>query len=346
MARKSEPLVTEAMDIEAADLLRLFGPLDAHRKQLEADLGVALISRGGQLLVRGERERIEPALVEIRERLGSDDGGPAGNGADPEGAERTSAKGHPPTGSPAGPAIIHTNNRTPVSPRSKGQREYCDAIAKDDIVFGIGPAGTGKTYLAVANAVAALKHRDITRLVLTRPAVEAGESLGFLPGDLKEKVDPYLRPLYDALYDMIAPDKLKHYLDTRVIEIVPLAFMRGRTLNNSFVILDEAQNTTVRQMKMFLTRLGADSKAVITGDVTQTDLPGSVTSGLMNAQQTLAGIRGISFVKLTERDVVRHRLVQLIIRAYDRAEQSVAAASSGSAAEFEPGESRQTPSRQ
>ena len=345
MARKSEPLVTEAMDVEAADLLRLFGPLDAQRKGMEADLGVALISRGGQLLVRGERERIEPALAEIRERLGGQEPDSSDNGAGSTKTERISAEGHPPTGTPAGPAIIHTNNRTPVSPRSKGQREYCEAIAKDDIVFGIGPAGTGKTYLAVANAVAALKRRDISRLVLTRPAVEAGESLGFLPGDLKEKVDPYLRPLYDALYDMIAPDKLKHFMDTHVIEIVPLAFMRGRTLNNSFVILDEAQNTTTRQMKMFLTRLGGDSKAVITGDVTQTDLPGSVTSGLLNAQQTLAGIRGISFVKLTERDVVRHRLVQLIIRAYDRAEQT-ATGPNGGAGEPEPGDERETPSRQ
>ena len=336
MTRKSEPLVTEALDVDAADLARLFGPLDAKRKDLEAHYGVSLVSRGGQLLVRGQREDIERALDEIRRRIETgeerlpdteypqDEEHPRDNDASDREEAPMRAHGHPPTGSPAGPVILHTNNRTPVSPRSRGQRQYCEAIERDDIVFGIGPAGTGKTYLAVANAVAALKRREVSRLILTRPAVEAGESLGFLPGDLKEKVDPYLRPLYDALYEMIAPDKLKHHMENRVIEIVPLAFMRGRTLNNAFVILDEAQNTTSRQMKMFLTRLGADSKTVITGDITQTDLPGSVTSGLMDAQETLAGIRGISFVKLSERDVVRHRLVQLIIRAYDRSEQRTA----------------------
>ena len=320
MNQRQEPPVTEALEVETADMLRLFGPLDAHKKELEERFEISLVSRGGQLLVRGQREHIERALEEVRAYLGASDGTAveaAPSALDPADA-KLSARGHPPTGSSTGPVILHTNNRTPISPRSKGQRAYCEAIARDDIVLGIGPAGTGKTYLAVANAVATLKRREVNRLILTRPAVEAGENLGFLPGDLKEKVDPYLRPLYDALYEMISPDKLKHYLDTLVIEVVPLAFMRGRTLNDAFVILDEAQNTTITQMKMFLTRLGADSKAVVAGDVTQIDLPASVPSGLINARSILAGVRGISFVSLTEKDVVRHRLVQQIIMAYER----------------------------
>jgi len=319
MTEEPQPLITETLDIEGVDLLRLFGPFDHHRRELEEQFGVTLVPRRDQLLIRGSRPQIDAAMREVRARIDE-----AGEESSEAGYEPPLVgHGHPPTGSPAGPVILHTNNRTPVSPRSRGQRLYCEAIAENDIVFGIGPAGTGKTYLAVAMAVAALKRRDVTRLILTRPAVEAGESLGFLPGDLKEKVDPYLRPLYDALYEMIAPDKLKHYLDTSVIEIVPLAFMRGRTLNGAFVILDEAQNTTVRQMKMFLTRLGADSKAVITGDVTQTDLPSTVESGLSDARRVLASIKGIEFVQLSEHDVVRHRLVQLIIRAYDRHERGL-----------------------
>ena len=320
MDKSAPALTTETLDIEGVDMLRLFGPLDSYRKQLEEQFGVSLVSRRGQLLIRGARSAIDAAVDEVRTRI--DSGDAAVPATPPQAARpRPADAGHPPTGSPAGPVILHTNNRTPISPRSRGQRAYCDAISRHDIVFGIGPAGTGKTYLAVAMAVAALKRRDVTRLVLTRPAVEAGETLGFLPGDLREKVDPYLRPLYDALHEMVAPDKLKHYLDTGVIEIVPLAFMRGRTLNGAFVILDEAQNTTVTQMKMFLTRLGADATAVITGDVTQTDLPLSVTSGLKDAHHVLQGVSGIAFVDMSERDVVRHRLVQLIIRAYDRREQ-------------------------
>jgi len=319
----AEPLTTEALDMEGIDLLQLFGPFDTERKQLEQDYGVSLVSRRGQLLIRGEQTRINAATREIRSRIGDDT---EQSVVEPrakrsrEGEE--SSAGHPPTGSPSGAAIVYTNNRTPVSPRSKGQRAYVDAIERHDITFGIGPAGTGKTYLAVAMAVAALKKKAVSRLVVTRPAVEAGESLGFLPGDLKEKVDPYLRPLYDALYEMVAPDKLRQYLETHVIEIVPLAFMRGRTLNNSFVILDEAQNTTVRQMKMFLTRLGADSRAVITGDITQVDLPTTTPNGLSDAHEAIGDISGISFVELSERDVVRHRLVQHIIRAYDRHERA------------------------
>src|SRR3974390_1448104 len=204
-----------------------------------------------------------------------------------------------------------------VQPKSINQRRYLEAIEKNDMVFGIGPAGTGKTYLAVAMAISALVSKRVNRIVLARPAVEAGEKLGFLPGTLQEKVDPYLRPLYDALYDMLDPEKVDRFLEKNVIEIAPIAFMRGRTLNDSFVILDEAQNTTSEQMKMFVTRLGFNSKAVITGDITQIDLPSARRSGLLEAIDVLKNVQGLSFVYFDESDVVRHHLVQRIIRAYD-----------------------------
>src|SRR6478752_3135717 len=209
-----------------------------------------------------------------------------------------------------------------VQPKSMNQRRYIDAIEKYDMVFGIGPAGTGKTYLAVAMAVSALNAKKVNRIILARPAVEAGERLGFLPGTLQEKVDPYMRPLYDALYDMLEPDKLDRFLEKGIIEVAPLAFMRGRTLNDSFVILDEAQNTTSEQMKMFLTRLGFNSKAVITGDVTQIDLPNARRSGLLEAADVLKPVEGIFFNYFTEEDVVRHHLVQRIVRAYDERSRS------------------------
>ncbi|MDD5746535.1 MAG: PhoH family protein [Candidatus Omnitrophica bacterium] len=203
-----------------------------------------------------------------------------------------------------------------VTPKTKGQKGYIDAMRESDITFGIGPAGTGKTYLAMAMAISALKNEHVGRIILTRPAVEAGESLGYLPGDLSEKITPYLRPLYDALYDMVEADKVKLLLEKGIIEVAPLAYMRGRTLNDSFIILDEAQNSTSEQMKMFLTRLGFDSKAVITGDVTQVDLPAHRVSGLVQVQSVLRDIEGIRFVYLNEQDVVRHELVQDIIKAY------------------------------
>ncbi len=209
-----------------------------------------------------------------------------------------------------------------IVPKTETQKEYIEAIQKYDIVIGIGPAGTGKTYLAMAMAVNALLKKQVTRIVLARPAVEAGEKLGFLPGDIEEKVSPYLRPLYDALFDMMEPEKVAKYIERGVIEIAPLAFMRGRTLNDSFIILDEAQNTTSEQMKMYLTRLGFNSKTVITGDVTQIDLPAGKLSGLVEAERILKGIEGIRFVYFSERDVVRHRLVQEIIRAYERYERT------------------------
>ena len=207
--------------------------------------------------------------------------------------------------------------RRTVQPKSPNQRRYVEAIESHDMVFGIGPAGTGKTYLAVAMAISALIAKKVNRIILARPAVEAGERLGFLPGTLQEKIDPYLRPLYDALYDMLDPERVDRYLEKNVIEIAPIAFMRGRTLNDSFVILDEAQNTTSEQMKMFVTRLGFNSKAVITGDVTQIDLPSARRSGLLEAVDVLKNVQGLSFVYFDEADVVRHHLVQRIIRAYD-----------------------------
>lgn len=205
-----------------------------------------------------------------------------------------------------------------IGPKTKGQREYVEAIKKYDIVFSIGPAGTGKTYLAMASAVEALKRQELRRIILTRPAIEAGESLGYLPGDMHEKISPYLRPLYDALYDMMEAERIEKYLETGIIEVAPLAYMRGRTLNDAFIILDEAQNCTAEQMKMFLTRLGFDSKAVITGDITQSDLPDGKPIGLLQAQEILKNIEGIKFIYFSGSDVVRHALVQKIIEAYDK----------------------------
>ncbi len=217
-----------------------------------------------------------------------------------------------------------------IMPKSLNQRRYVDAIEKHDMVFGIGPSGTGKTYLAVAMAVEALLVKEVSRIILARPAVEAGERLGYLPGTIQDKVNPYLRPLYDALYDVLDPDRVERYLEKGIIEIAPIAFMRGRTLNDAFVILDEAQNTTSEQMKMFLTRLGFNSKAVVTGDVTQIDLPNGRRSGLIEAVEVVGRVEGISFIRFTERDVVRHSLVQRIIRAYEEFDRTKAAAETSS----------------
>jgi phosphate starvation-inducible PhoH-like protein len=214
--------------------------------------------------------------------------------------------------------------RRTVQPKSPNQRRYLEAIEHHDMVFGVGPAGTGKTYLAVAMAISALLNKQVNRIILARPAVEAGERLGFLPGTLQEKIDPYLRPLYDALFDMLDPERVERYLEKNIIEIAPIAFMRGRTLNDSFVILDEAQNTTSEQMKMFVTRLGFNSKAVITGDVTQIDLPSPRRSGLIEAVEILQGVNGLAFVHFDESDVVRHHLVQRIVRAYDEHKTRIA----------------------
>ncbi|WP_207509965.1 PhoH family protein [Telluribacter humicola] len=217
--------------------------------------------------------------------------------------------------------IIYGNKGIVVKAKTPNQKLLVEEAAKHDLVFAIGPAGTGKTYTAVALAVKALKNKEVKKIIITRPAVEAGENLGFLPGDLKEKIDPYLRPIYDALDDMIAPEKLKYYVDNRIVEIAPLAYMRGRTLNNAFILLDEAQNTTPMQMKMFLTRMGPNSKAIITGDKSQVDLPKNQKSGLIESVNILKGIKGISFVELEGADVVRHRLVRDILAAYEKSEK-------------------------
>ncbi len=309
--------VKSSITIQGVDPTRFFGVEDRHTRVLdEAFPEVHLVARDREIRVDGpgaEVNRLIGVIGRMMNRLKNGDGlGEADLRILLEESKREleapeNYQDH---------TVVITNNKRRIYPRTVGQHQYIQAVEQNDITFSIGPAGTGKTYLAVALAVRALQDREVQRIVLARPAVEAGESLGFLPGDLKEKVDPYLRPLYDALYDMIPSDRLRRYLETHTIEVVPLAFMRGRTLNNAFVILDEAQNTTAAQMKMFLTRLGVNSKAIVTGDVTQVDLPSEKNSGLIQIQSILMAVEDIAFVYLTERDVVRHRLVRDIIRAY------------------------------
>ncbi len=296
----------------------LFGSYDENLKHLESRFGVRIRTQGHDVIVDGASpgpENVERVLVQLgalaREgyKLTTDDVKTASDlvGYD----QAVDLREHFVRGS------LTPGGRRRVAPKSITQRRYLEAIETHDIVFGIGPAGTGKTYLAMAQAVSFLVNKKVSRIILARPAVEAGEKLGFLPGDLQEKVNPYLRPLYDAIYDMLDVDRVERYLERGVIEVAPIAFMRGRTLNDAFVILDEAQNTTSEQMKMFLTRLGFGSKAVITGDITQIDLPSGRTSGLVEAVRVVGGIEGIAFVRFDERDVVRHRLVQEIVKAYE-----------------------------
>ncbi len=289
---------------------------------IEARLDVQVTARGDETIIVGKQEQVEATVRlftdllahiektgELSERYLHYTMTIVNEGGDGPSAQLEAA-------SPGGV-------RQRIAPKTLGQKEYLEAIENYDLTICIGPAGTGKTYLAVAMAVAEWKAKLVNRIVLARPAVEAGESLGFLPGDIRAKVDPYLRPIYDALYDMMPMEKMHRLMENNTIEIVPLAFMRGRTLNNAFVILDEAQNTTAGQMKMFLTRLGERSKAVVTGDVTQVDLEDPAASGLLLVEEILSGIKGIGFVHLTERDVVRHRLVAAMIRAFDRHEQKI-----------------------
>ena len=306
--------ITEKVPAEGADLLTLSGVNDANLVELARIHGVKVALRGDAVTLTGEAPAVEAArrtaarMVEAarqRASFSADDvlrmsEETAGEGAGPTDPQRLALPGV----------------RKVVQAKTPGQAEYLQKIAENDIVVGIGPAGTGKTYLAVAAAVDALMRKRVRRIVLARPAVEAGESLGFLPGDMQAKVDPYLRPLYDALDEMMPPERVQKALETRVIEIAPLAFMRGRTLGDAFVILDEAQNATNAQMKMFLTRLGVNSKIVITGDKTQVDLPSREQSGLMQVERILTGIEGIAFHYFSEADVIRHRLVRDIIRAY------------------------------
>ncbi len=300
----------------------LLGNHDEHVKGLERQLGVRIGVGDGTLALEGDAIETELTARVLGQLYGLLEEGYPIYPADVDYALRILASDR--TAKLRDiflDAVFISAHKHTITPKSVNQKAYIDAIRNTDIVFGIGPAGTGKTYLAMAMAVAELMKNSFTRIVLTRPAVEAGEKLGFLPGDLAEKVNPYLRPLYDALHDMVDFDRARRMLERGTIEVAPLAFMRGRTLNDSFVILDEAQNTTGEQMKMFLTRLGYGSKAVITGDVTQVDLPAGKPSGLKEAQAILRGVVGISFVTFTERDVVRHPLVQEIITAYDRAER-------------------------
>ena len=301
----------------------LWGPGDAHRKFLERSLSVKIGGRGERVSIHGAEDQVEAAQQVIAELLEVVKSGRPVFLKDVEKAVRV-VRGESterPTGPKTGRAVL-TSDRRNIAPKTPNQALYLDAISKHDLVFGVGPAGTGKTYLAMAAAVSALRQKAVGRIILTRPAVEAGEKLGFLPGSLADKVNPYLRPLYDALYDMMDLDRAAHLVESGVIEVAPLAFMRGRTLNRAFVILDEAQNTTREQMKMFLTRLGNDSKAVVTGDASQVDLPNASKSGLIHALDILKDIPEIASVCFNDTDVVRHTLVQSIIRAYDRDDQN------------------------
>lgn len=313
-----------------AEAIRLFGRNDENLKLLRRKLGAKVVARGDELRLSGDERAVEEAERTFRTLLGTIRSGGDVSTTELEHADLAAlASDAAGSGAPSGgddgrdgrrPSVASVQLPGRHQPKTAGQRRYVTAIASSPITFGIGPAGTGKTYLAVAMAVQALLAKRVKRIILTRPAVEAGEKLGFLPGDLQAKIDPYLRPLYDALYDMLPADRAEQHLESGVVEVAPLAFMRGRTLNDAFIILDEAQNTTGEQMKMFLTRMGFGSTVVVTGDVTQTDLPVTVDSGLRVAQKILSGIDGISFVAFDKSDVVRHPLVARIIRAYEQAD--------------------------
>ncbi|HET6567144.1 MAG TPA: PhoH family protein [Rhodothermales bacterium] len=326
-------MAEKRITIEGAEPLLLFGFNDIFLRRIEAAFpDTQITARGNQVFLRGDQDtidRIAKVLDELILILNRN-GNLTENDVDTVLALFTIGDGVGRAGADTRDVVLFTPQGGTIKAKTPNQARLVESARSNDIVFAIGPAGTGKTYTAVALAVSALKSRQVKRIVLSRPAVEAGERLGFLPGDLREKVDPYLRPLYDALEDMIAPDKLRAYMDQNVVEIVPLAYMRGRTLNSAFVILDEAQNATTQQMKMFLTRLGANSRAIITGDTTQTDLPSINLSGLVEARDILEGVEGISFIYFDKNDVVRHRLVKEIIDAYERHSKE----SEGAYAEF------------
>ena len=317
-------MAEKLIELDSVELAAaVFGSCDENIRLLEKEFSVTAVCRGTQLKLTGEAEGVTGAanaidamltLLEnhtpIEEQTVRYCISLARSGEDGRVQELTEN------------FIAITAKGRPVRPKTLGQKEYLKAIQTHPITFGVGPAGTGKTYLAVAMAVKAFKSKDVERIILTRPAVEAGEKLGFLPGDLQNKVDPYLRPLYDGLYDMLGPETFQRLLEKQTIEVAPLAYMRGRTLDNAFIILDEAQNTSPEQMKMFLTRMGSGSKVVVTGDVTQIDLPDKSRSGLVDALAVLKNIDGIAQIRFSEKDVVRHRLVQEIVKAYDRATQA------------------------
>lgn len=309
--------IEKYFEFDSTDLISLFGYNDSNLKPLESRLSASIIIRGNSVVIKGESSEIEIAEKVFKEMkfVLNTTGKLTPNDVDTiidlalSGREIVSD-------SDIENIILYTRQDA-IKAKTPTQICYYASVKRNDICFAIGPAGTGKTYLAVAFAIAAMKRGIVQRIILARPAVEAGESLGFLPGDFKEKIDPYLKPLYDALQDMLPIEQLKNYMDKGIIEIVPLAFMRGRTLNNSYVILDEAQNATAMQMKMFLTRLGPNSKAIITGDITQIDLPSKSMSGLVQVQEILKGVDGIDFIYFNKNDVVRHKLVRDIINAYD-----------------------------
>lgn len=317
-----ENLQQRRITVQNIDFLKeLFGSFDENLKLIKKHLAIDVISREGEIILIGLEKDLqlgEKLFTELENIITSGENLTSQNvlyviNMILDGKQDRIKD-------LVGDALIVTAKGKPIKPKTLGQKNYVDAIINKDLTFGIGPAGTGKTYLAVAMAVKAFRNEEVNKIILTRPAVEAGESLGFLPGDLRDKVDPYLRPLYDALFDIIGADKFQKYIERGLIEVAPLAYMRGRTLDNSFIIMDEAQNTTKEQMKMFLTRLGFGSKAVVTGDITQIDLPGRKYSGLKNAASVLKDIQEIGFCYLTDKDVVRHHLVQKIINAYEIAE--------------------------
>ncbi len=312
----------QRIQIQNELISNIFGSFDENIKKIENAYSVNIINRGDDILISGEGNSVNKASQVLNALVSLAESGESIQEqninyliAEAEDDNLSEAKGV------QDDFICMTMNGRALRPKTLGQKKYIDAIRKDTVVFGIGPAGTGKTYLAMAMAITAFKHNEVDRIILTRPAIEAGENLGFLPGDLQQKVDPYLRPLYDALYEIMGAENYLRNMEKGLIEVAPLAYMRGRTLDNSFIVLDEAQNTTPEQMKMFLTRLGYGSKAVITGDITQIDLPKGKKSGLTEASAILGNIDGISICKLTNKDVVRHPLVQKIINAYEKFEQ-------------------------
>lgn len=296
----------------------LFGNFDENIKIIEKSLNVDVLLREGNIVLIGQNKNVEKAIEFINELYKNFKIGKTLDKQSITYAIELLNEGNKEQIEELEDTIAVTKKGREVKPKTIGQKHYINLIRNNDITLGVGPAGTGKTYLAVAMAVRAFKKEEISRIILTRPAVEAGESLGFLPGDMKDKVDPYLRPLYDALFDMLGDEKCAKYIERGIIEVAPLAFMRGRTLDNAFIILDEAQNTTPEQMKMFLTRLGFGSKAVVTGDLTQIDLPNKYKSGLIQAMDVLKNVDGVGINKFTEKDVVRHELVQRIIKAYEK----------------------------
>ena len=311
------------IQIPSKNITNIFGEFDVHIKKIERTLGVTVIARDDHLIIIGTEQSTADA-VELFTQL--NDLAERGNTITTQNVNYGLSlimehKGNSMVELDRD-LICHTTNGKPIKPKTMGQKEYVDAIRKKMIVFGMGPAGTGKTYLAMAMAITAFKNEEVGRIILTRPAIEAGEKLGFLPGDLQSKVDPYLRPLYDALYQIMGAESFQKNMEKGLIEVAPLAYMRGRTLDDSFIILDEAQNTTPEQMKMFLTRMGFNSKVVVTGDVTQIDLPDGKRSGLVEVTKILKNMEQIEIVRFTGKDVVRHKLVQDIIRAYEKYEEA------------------------